>query len=990
MAALPENWEMDYDGAISRWIYRFKPTGLIQYTFPKPGDEFPEFVGDFGGPMPPEDRFLSQKLKKGGAGSETVPSSPPFNIRTAASSANFSGPSYKDPPPWCQPDEFMYMSPGAYNDTGPEQDEDEAGLPATDPKTPESKATKPSTRPFVSPLPSTEATPLVVNTRPTVVTPPEQHTPARIKSAPAASDTILSPGVPMLDGRPVNQVFPIGFVAELYGDSTGRPPQKNPTASELPGHEAPIRKLQMENSGQDGPVELSSESASVKANSGSKAQSDQKPESSPFILGANFASPPSSKPRPSHNHRHSIQGPVPSQVEVPAASPSKEGTGQVVSDDPSDKAEPVIDNGNNLQPNGLPDRFGAQRVPSILQPARGRPKPVKSASDGQQASTKTRLVRKPLYDLPELDQQTVKPLHGHQSMILLKNPDEMEAPPAFTRTNTLPADLPSLPFMGNGFSAKTGMSSPVPRTQDPQPPPSPTRPSEEEEPQMGSRFASTSRPHRGSLSDYANPVLPEIGQPLQPLNISRKPSLTDVQGVDGATLAVQDDVEQRASRLAEELSQAITEFSFYPGREPRRDTEQLARDSLVPGDGSHDASQFGDPGSAPPRPDKIPLDNPRSVYNPYRPPLGESPAFFRRKPVAGFQGPHEMSTPSNMGVEQQGDPVPPLDHFPQQEASGHHALAPSYGQQTSPQRVEALLQPDMGSYPQDFSVEQQFVSPQSQARASTWPKQEPTPISQVQNDDLASKPLPPAPQGMARSRGLQSESWAPAVKEKRGLLSKFRRTGNTASSSNKLQKSIGNGLPSQPPVTYPPQQIPPQYTQVQGPAQGPSSHPDQTQAHGFQWPANTLDAWSAYGHDPRAFTPTIQLGGPQHEPQYVYQSYDATTPQQPFQYFQHQQQVDNRRESQVSNLTSNSSPSPDLSNADAVSIADSSRVSIISSHHTRPGSDGAASLASVSTVGRNSEITPPRPNSNRLNNGPGPSRWGSVSGYDGSGWGDVE
>lgn len=1013
MAALPENWEMDYDGAISRWIYRFKPTGLTQYTFPKPGDEFPEFVGDVGGPMPPEDKFLCQKLKKGRARGETSPSSPPFNIRTAATSATFSGPSYNDPPPWCQPDEFMYMSPGACDDTNPEQDEDETSLPATDPKTPESKVTKPSTRPFVSPATSTEATPLVVNIRPAVITTSEQHTPARGGNAPAAGDTIQSPDVPMLDGRPVNQVFPIGFVAELYGDSTGRSQQEHPAAAELPGHEAPIRKLQLANSGQDAPVELPSESPSVKANSGSKPKHDQKKESSPFILGANFASPPS-RPRPSYNHRHSIQGPVSSQVEIPVASPAKEAPGQVVSDDPSDKAEPVTDLGNSLKPVGLTDRFGAQRVPSILQPARGRPKPVKSVSDDQQASTSNRLVQKPLYNLPELDHQTVKPLQGHQSMIPLKKPDEMNPPPAFTRTNTLPADLPSLPFMGNGFSAKADMPSPVPKTQDSQPLPPPPPPSEEE-PQMGSNFASTSRPHRGSLSDYANPVLPDIRPPMQPLNMSQKLSPTEVQGVDRPSLAVEDSVEQRALGLAEELPQAITEFTFYPEREPRRDTEimmsneggiatpwcqermqlrgvpsELARDSSVPGDGSHDIEpKSGDCDSGPPRPDKVPLDNPRSIYNPYRPPLGESPAFFRRKPVAGSQGPYETSTSSDMGVEQQCDPVLPVDHLPQQTASELHSLLPSHGHQNPPQSVEALPPPDMSSYPQGYSVEQQFASPQPQARASTWPKQESTPILQAQNDDLASKPLPLVPQGMAQPRGLQSETSAPAMKEKRGLLSRLRRTGHTASSSNKLQKPIGNSSQSHPPVSYPPQQIPPQYTQV--PFQGPSSHPDQTQQQGYQRPTNTLDAWSAYGHDPRAFTPTIQLGGPQHEPQNVYQSY-STTPRQQFQYFQQpqqQQQVDNRRESEVSTLTSTSSPSPVPSNADTVSITDSSRVSIISSHHTRPGSDGAASLASVSTIGRNSETTPP-PNFNRHNNGPGPSRWGSVSGYDGSGWGDVE
>ncbi|KAI1215127.1 uncharacterized protein F4807DRAFT_455578 [Annulohypoxylon truncatum] len=43
MALLPEGWEADYDG--TRWLYRYKATGLTQYHFPRSGDEFPELVG---------------------------------------------------------------------------------------------------------------------------------------------------------------------------------------------------------------------------------------------------------------------------------------------------------------------------------------------------------------------------------------------------------------------------------------------------------------------------------------------------------------------------------------------------------------------------------------------------------------------------------------------------------------------------------------------------------------------------------------------------------------------------------------------------------------------------------------------------------------------------------------------------------------------------------------------------------------------------------
>ncbi|KAH7633777.1 hypothetical protein B0T09DRAFT_97908 [Sordaria sp. MPI-SDFR-AT-0083] len=1036
MAALPENWEMDYDGAISRWIYRFKPTGLTQYTFPKPGDEYPEFVGDFGGPMSPEDKFFSQRLKKGSAGSETIPASPPFNISTTATSANFSGSSYKTPPPWFQPDDFMYMGPGAYNDNSPEQGEDEAALPATDPKTPESKLTKPSTRPFISPVTSTETTPLVNNSRISVLTIPEQNTPARVESAPTTGDYIQSPVVPMLDGRPINQVFPIGFVAELYGESTARPREEHPTAAELPGHEAPIRNIQVANSDQHAPVELSSESISVKATSkGTNCQKadrlslNQKTESTPFILGANFASGPSN-PAPVRTQRHSIQGQMLSGVEVAAVSSEKQTPEKPGLDEQEGKTEPGAEIESNSKANGEADKVIAQRVPSILQPARRRPKPLQNASG---SSTTNRFVHRPLYDLPELDHQTVKPLHGHQSMTLLNKKDVLDPPPVFTRTNTLPADLPSLPFMGSGFSSKTETSSPAPKPQhQSSPPPAPG----EEEPQMGSSFASTTRPHRGSLSDYANPVLLDIGQSVNPLSIIRKPSPTEAQGVDQSSLAVKkDDMEQTAPMLDPELAQAMREWAFRPHYEPKRATEivlGLSKDGLtatlwcqermqlrgiptedltetlpataiqgtsVPGDGSHSLSQPETSDLVPPRPEKIPLDNSQPAFTPYRPPAGEQ--TIRRKPITEPQS-HEMPT-SSSGFDQQ------TGTFPQQGTRDCYVLPGSHEQQPPSWSVEALPQPDTSNtnIPQTFPAQQLFANPQSQIRASTWPKPESTTPIAGQMDDLASKPLPPVPQvvpqSMPQARGLQTETSSPVVKEKRGLLSKFRRTGNTGNSSNKLQKSVVNGYPTastsvpqpQPLVSYPPQQSPRQNTETQ--FQNLPLHPNQVQFQGHQWPAATPDAWSAYGHDPRVFTPTIQLGGPQHEPEFVYQSQPMPAQQQ-WDYHQQQQQhhhqVDSRRESEVSNLTGTSSPSPVPSNADAVSIADSSRVSIISSHHTRPGSEGAASLASVSTIGRNSEATPP-PNFNHRN-GPGPSRWGSISGgggggqYDGSGWGDFD
>ncbi|KAI1166353.1 hypothetical protein F5B18DRAFT_606925 [Nemania serpens] len=65
MSGLPGGWESDYDG--TRWFYRYKATGMIQYHFPQPGDEFAEFLLDAGtGPfqLTPEDSLAIEQQSK--------------------------------------------------------------------------------------------------------------------------------------------------------------------------------------------------------------------------------------------------------------------------------------------------------------------------------------------------------------------------------------------------------------------------------------------------------------------------------------------------------------------------------------------------------------------------------------------------------------------------------------------------------------------------------------------------------------------------------------------------------------------------------------------------------------------------------------------------------------------------------------------------------------------------------------------------------------
>ena len=63
--SLPEGWESDYDG--TRWLFRYKATGTVQYHFPQPGDEYAEFLLDAGmGPirLSPEERLVIEQHAK--------------------------------------------------------------------------------------------------------------------------------------------------------------------------------------------------------------------------------------------------------------------------------------------------------------------------------------------------------------------------------------------------------------------------------------------------------------------------------------------------------------------------------------------------------------------------------------------------------------------------------------------------------------------------------------------------------------------------------------------------------------------------------------------------------------------------------------------------------------------------------------------------------------------------------------------------------------
>ncbi|UKZ72806.1 hypothetical protein TrVFT333_000443 [Trichoderma virens FT-333] len=123
MATLPTGWEWDYDG--SRWLYRYKPTGHVQYHFPNAGDEFPDYV-DATSPVPdlaPEERLEDGWRSRMSATAQPVSAvwdddfAKEDNHADEADEAEEEG--------VFQPENFMFLGPGTYTDVSPLNEEEE-------------------------------------------------------------------------------------------------------------------------------------------------------------------------------------------------------------------------------------------------------------------------------------------------------------------------------------------------------------------------------------------------------------------------------------------------------------------------------------------------------------------------------------------------------------------------------------------------------------------------------------------------------------------------------------------------------------------------------------------------------------------------------------------------------------------------------------------------------------------------------------------------
>ncbi|RNJ58737.1 hypothetical protein D7B24_004373 [Verticillium nonalfalfae] len=265
MSGLPSGWESDYNG--SRWFYRYKPTGQIQFHFPQDGDEFPDFVDAYA-PAPdlaPEEKLESQQQVKrkteppennekgpgksleratagpsgGGLGSGTKPS------RDGAGKQQLSPTDDDDNGGefYYQPESFMFLGPGAYSDVSPLGEEDDRVDAGAKPpekgkrnedenakvKSEDSQPSRLSSK--VSPIQSESTTPLVVHSTPfagdsTAAKPSIETTPpAAVAEPPSAA----SPTVPLLDSREMPHELPasapwspVGVVAEMPTEHTAQ------------------------------------------------------------------------------------------------------------------------------------------------------------------------------------------------------------------------------------------------------------------------------------------------------------------------------------------------------------------------------------------------------------------------------------------------------------------------------------------------------------------------------------------------------------------------------------------------------------------------------------------------------------------------------------------------------------------------------------------------------------------------------------------------
>lgn len=254
MASLPEGWEWDYDG--QRWFYKYNPTGHIQYHFPQEGDEFAAFLNNTTTSIEPtpEEQLASKQQLKSTARPTRQTLAPSHGGTEMGSLARpvsdiWDGQGDGDDDGVFQPENFMYLGPGAYTEVSPlVEEEEEAAKRAV--AGPQSGGASSGTG--VSPLASNSGTPQTKKSEPAEAgssrTQPNETsvpTPAAVDpkhaidelqpctvEADNSTETVEQQtkdegdAVPMLGGReipfelPAPTYNPVGHVAEMPTEQT--------------------------------------------------------------------------------------------------------------------------------------------------------------------------------------------------------------------------------------------------------------------------------------------------------------------------------------------------------------------------------------------------------------------------------------------------------------------------------------------------------------------------------------------------------------------------------------------------------------------------------------------------------------------------------------------------------------------------------------------------------------------------------------------------
>ena len=452
----------------------------------------------------------------------------------------------------------------------------------------------------ISPLNSTETTPLPANSQPATMT-PELDSVVVVEISdgiPVASSIAPPPDVPLLDSRQI-PYNPLGFVAELASELTAQCHEEiHPPPVELPSNEIMVdtsEPVVFANAFPLAPVELHSDEVPAgrramrntaepktllsEADMQAKAQQSRAHQAVQELLhrpyrpprqnsmpqsASSHMQPPSGPTEPapgkyqpynpakhatvvatamnrystpeshyadpaSSNKRHSLAGSAPSQLrpsQVPAALQPPQVPPKRPLDSPDFGPQGMIPGSGARHESISGPVFqgttaGLGHVPSVLQPARGRPIRVQSPPQSQGASPhRGYQAYQPYRDLQRDIEDTVQLLTktgygqgGETTPPEASNPGK----PQVSRTSTLPANLPSLPYMGvRPHLPHSPVTAPVTSGN------LQSRQIHSQDYSGGgaSREASTAAPHQ-----YAAPLPPSSADLPQPLNIHRKPPM---------------------------------------------------------------------------------------------------------------------------------------------------------------------------------------------------------------------------------------------------------------------------------------------------------------------------------------------------------------------------------------------------------------------------------------------------------------------------------